>query len=152
MDAPTNYSTPNETSWTYFKKYVCLGILSVCFSLKIWNRLLSRRGFPRADGTRAHESSSEELSSSATSTNSVKDNRKVFTLEELNEYDGSDPNKPIYICIRGIVFDVTKVSTVIQLGYSSIRYVTREEDIIVKEKHIIVWLDERQVGCFLPVT
>jgi predicted heme/steroid binding protein len=90
MDAPTNYSTPNETSWTYFKK------------------LLSRRGFPRADGTRAHESSNELLSSSATSTNSVKDNRKVFTLEELNEYDGSDPNKPIYISIRGIVFDVTK--------------------------------------------
>ncbi|GJD11484.1 Neuferricin [Galdieria sulphuraria] len=84
MDAPTNYSTPNETSWTYFKK------------------LLSRRGFPRADGTRAHETDCE--SPATVSTN----DSKIFTLEQLNELDGSDPNKPIYISICGIVFDVTK--------------------------------------------
>ncbi|KAJ8309127.1 hypothetical protein KUTeg_014001 [Tegillarca granosa] len=34
--------------------------------------------------------------------------RKIFTAEELKEYDGSKPNKPIYMGVRGVVFDVTK--------------------------------------------
>ncbi|KAI9236655.1 hypothetical protein MVEG_04308 [Podila verticillata NRRL 6337] len=31
----------------------------------------------------------------------------VFTQEELKQYDGSDPNKNIYLAIKGEVFDVT---------------------------------------------
>ncbi|KAG0225848.1 hypothetical protein BGW42_004074 [Actinomortierella wolfii] len=31
----------------------------------------------------------------------------VFTPEELAQYDGTDPNKPIYLAIKGEVFDVT---------------------------------------------
>ena len=32
---------------------------------------------------------------------------KEMSLEELKEYDGSDPSKPIYLAIRGRVYDVT---------------------------------------------
>jgi len=32
---------------------------------------------------------------------------KTFTAEELKEYDGSDPDKPLYIAFRGKVYDVT---------------------------------------------
>ncbi|KAF8604063.1 cytochrome b5 [Ceratobasidium sp. AG-I] len=30
-----------------------------------------------------------------------------FTLEQLKEFDGSDPNKPVYVAIKGTVFDVS---------------------------------------------
>ncbi|KAH9815468.1 cytochrome b5-like heme/steroid binding domain-containing protein [Melampsora americana] len=30
-----------------------------------------------------------------------------FTLQELSQYDGTDPSKPIYVAIKGIVFDVS---------------------------------------------
>ena len=32
---------------------------------------------------------------------------KVFTVEELAQYDGSDPEKPIYLSLMGKVFDVS---------------------------------------------
>ncbi|KAA1118757.1 hypothetical protein PGT21_004786 [Puccinia graminis f. sp. tritici] len=31
----------------------------------------------------------------------------VFTPQELSQFDGSDPSKPIYVAIKGIVFDVS---------------------------------------------
>ena len=31
----------------------------------------------------------------------------AFTLEQLKQYDGSDPPKPIYVAVKGRVFDVT---------------------------------------------
>ncbi len=33
---------------------------------------------------------------------------KRLTLAQLKEYDGSDKKKPIYLAIRGIIFDVSK--------------------------------------------
>lgn len=30
-----------------------------------------------------------------------------LTLEQLKEFDGSDPSKPIYVAIKGRVFDVS---------------------------------------------
>lgn len=33
---------------------------------------------------------------------------RVFSLEELRAYDGTNPNKPILISIKGEVYDVTK--------------------------------------------
>ncbi|CAO2820375.1 probable steroid-binding protein 3 [Amaranthus tricolor] len=30
-----------------------------------------------------------------------------FTLQQLKNYDGSDPSKPIYVAIKGRVFDVS---------------------------------------------
>ncbi|RHZ57030.1 hypothetical protein Glove_395g46 [Diversispora epigaea] len=30
-----------------------------------------------------------------------------FTLDELKQYDGSDATKPIYVAVKGTVFDVT---------------------------------------------
>ncbi|KAJ3561113.1 hypothetical protein NP233_g10393 [Leucocoprinus birnbaumii] len=30
-----------------------------------------------------------------------------FTTEELRQYDGSDPSKPIYVAIKGDIFDVS---------------------------------------------
>lgn len=31
----------------------------------------------------------------------------IFTADSIAEYDGSDPNKPIYMAVKGVVFDVT---------------------------------------------
>lgn len=31
-----------------------------------------------------------------------------LTLDELAAFDGSDPDKPIYLAARGVIFDVTK--------------------------------------------
>lgn len=33
---------------------------------------------------------------------------KEFTLDELKEYDGSDPDKPVYVAYEGKVYDVTE--------------------------------------------
>lgn len=41
-----------------------------------------------------------------------------ITLEELNQYDGSDPSKPIYVSIKGDVFDVTRKRDVYGKGCS----------------------------------
>ena len=33
---------------------------------------------------------------------------KRLTLAQLKDYDGSDKKRPIYLAIRGIIFDVSK--------------------------------------------
>jgi len=33
---------------------------------------------------------------------------KTFTAQDLAGYDGTDPSKPIYVAVKGTVFDVTK--------------------------------------------
>jgi predicted heme/steroid binding protein len=33
---------------------------------------------------------------------------RIFTLDELAQYDGSRPNEPIYVAIKGVVFDVSR--------------------------------------------
>ncbi|ETW81204.1 hypothetical protein HETIRDRAFT_46209 [Heterobasidion irregulare TC 32-1] len=33
-----------------------------------------------------------------------------FTLDQLKQFDGSDPSKPIYVAIKGTVFDVSHKS------------------------------------------
>lgn len=35
------------------------------------------------------------------------DDMRIFASGELAEYDGSDPEKPIYMAIKGVVFDVS---------------------------------------------
>ncbi|XP_045183969.1 neudesin-like [Mercenaria mercenaria] len=32
---------------------------------------------------------------------------KIFSAEEIAKYDGTDPEKPIYLAMKGVVFDVT---------------------------------------------
>uniref|UniRef100_A0A672ND43 Neudesin-like n=1 Tax=Sinocyclocheilus grahami TaxID=75366 RepID=A0A672ND43_SINGR len=39
--------------------------------------------------------------------NAQKPVRLVFTEEELQRYDGSEDGQPIYMAIKGVVFDVT---------------------------------------------
>ncbi|KAJ7046300.1 cytochrome b5 [Mycena alexandri] len=41
-----------------------------------------------------------------------------FTLAQLKEFDGSDPSKPIYVSIKGTVFDVTPKADVYGAGRS----------------------------------
>ncbi|KAF9227170.1 cytochrome b5 [Gyrodon lividus] len=41
-----------------------------------------------------------------------------FTLKELAQYDGSDESKPIYVSIKGDVFDVTRKRDVYGKGGS----------------------------------
>lgn len=31
----------------------------------------------------------------------------AYTLSQLKQYDGSDPSKPIYVAVKGRIFDVT---------------------------------------------
>lgn len=38
----------------------------------------------------------------------AKTNLLTFSAQELSQYDGTDPNKPIYIALNGNVYDVTK--------------------------------------------
>ncbi|KAK7482205.1 hypothetical protein BaRGS_00026554, partial [Batillaria attramentaria] len=35
---------------------------------------------------------------------------RIFTAEDIAEFDGSDPDKPIYMAVKGVVFDVSKGS------------------------------------------
>ncbi|THU84684.1 cytochrome b5 [Dendrothele bispora CBS 962.96] len=39
-----------------------------------------------------------------------------YTLEELKAFDGSDPSKPVYVSIKGTVFDVSRKSDVYGRG------------------------------------
>ncbi|KAN0091317.1 Cytochrome b5-like heme/steroid binding domain containing protein [Tylopilus felleus] len=41
-----------------------------------------------------------------------------FTLSQLSQFDGSDPTKPIYVSIKGDVFDVTRKRDVYGQGGS----------------------------------
>ncbi|EGO00471.1 hypothetical protein SERLA73DRAFT_52630 [Serpula lacrymans var. lacrymans S7.3] len=41
-----------------------------------------------------------------------------YTLEQLKEYDGSKPDKPIYVSIKGDIFDVTRKADVYGPGKS----------------------------------
>lgn len=50
-----------------------------------------------------HSPFSEELENDANL-----DGPKVFTKEELSVYDGKNPDLPIYVAIKGIVFDVSE--------------------------------------------
>ncbi|OUM64938.1 hypothetical protein PIROE2DRAFT_42087, partial [Piromyces sp. E2] len=41
---------------------------------------------------------------------------KEFTSEELSQYDGSDPSKPIYISVKRIVYDISSKSDFYKKG------------------------------------
>ncbi|TFK22102.1 cytochrome b5 [Coprinopsis marcescibilis] len=41
-----------------------------------------------------------------------------YTPEELAQYDGADPSKPIYVAIKGTIFDVTRKKDVYGPGQS----------------------------------
>lgn len=40
----------------------------------------------------------------------TEDGKRIFTREELEKYNGSDPSLPLLLAIKGQVFDVTKNS------------------------------------------
>jgi predicted heme/steroid binding protein len=90
MHAPSNYMTPNETSWTYFRK------------------LLAQKGSPRADGTIAKRDAGawERTASPLERVPSV----RPFTTEELAMFDGSQSERPIYVAVNRRVFDVTQAA------------------------------------------
>lgn len=94
MSAPTDFTRPNETSWSYFKK------------------ILEAKGTARADGTVASVEDAptpvvieDEKESGAGSGGNL--GEKLFTREELASYNGEDVHKPIYISLGGLVFDVS---------------------------------------------
>ncbi|KAJ7374369.1 hypothetical protein OS493_007466 [Desmophyllum pertusum] len=46
------------------------------------------------------------------------DGHKVFTKDELSKYNGDNPDLPIYVAIKGIVFDVSEAKKVYGPGGS----------------------------------
>ena len=87
--APMNYSTPNETSWTYMRK------------------LLDAKGYPRADGTVAKPEPVSGATQLNTQTIEKVEEKMRMTKEELKEYCGENVDKAIYLSIGGRVFDVS---------------------------------------------
>lgn len=91
--APTNYTTPNETSWTYMKK------------------LLGSKGSPRADGRVAQPEpkTSANTIEPAEVVNTLLEPRKM-TSDELALFGGDDQDNPIYLSVAGRIFDVSSAS------------------------------------------
>lgn len=102
--APVDFTTPNETSWTYMRK------------------LLEAKGSPRADGTVARPepvvahlvhptpskaSSRTVHSSSKTASTTNNGPETPMTASELAMYDGHNVDAPIYLCVGGRIFDVS---------------------------------------------
>lgn len=87
--APTNYTSPNETSWTYMKK------------------LLDAKGSPRADGTIARPEPKTPTAATPLCADKEDTEKVRLTSGQLEQFDGSDPNKPLYLSLAGKVFDVS---------------------------------------------
>jgi predicted heme/steroid binding protein len=45
-------------------------------------------------------------------------NLTVYTLDELKQYDGTDPQKPIYIAMNGYIYDVSAGRSFYETGGS----------------------------------
>lgn len=106
-EAPSNFTAPNETSWTYFRK------------------LLDAKGTPRADGRIAGPEPKSDIP--APSVVHLTDNSKVeeeapimkeFTEAELSSYNGRDSKKPIYLSVAGSIFDVSSARRHYRVGES----------------------------------
>ncbi|KAL7752151.1 hypothetical protein RI367_002194 [Sorochytrium milnesiophthora] len=66
--------------------------------------ILALRRRPAPAGL-ASKSRSAAASEKSTDGNMTSD--KVFTAEELAQYNNEDPSKPVYVAIKGIVYDVS---------------------------------------------
>ncbi|KAI0558678.1 Cytochrome b5-like Heme/Steroid binding [Gracilaria domingensis] len=85
--APTNFTTPNETSWTYMRK------------------LLANHGTPRADGRIARPATAELQLTRGDA--KVEQAPKEMSREQLRRYDGRDASLPVLLAVDGQVFDVS---------------------------------------------
>jgi predicted heme/steroid binding protein len=69
-------------------------------------------------------------------------NEVVLTPEQLAEHDGSDPEKPIYLAIKGRVYDVSAGAQY----YGKVRfYLRRAEDILILLDETLHELTQRVV-------
>lgn len=55
---------------------------------------------------------------SAQSPSATQKINKIFTVNELRQYNGEDPSKPIYLALDGFVYDVTAGKEFYQKGGS----------------------------------
>lgn len=93
--APLDFKSPNETSWTYMRK------------------LLGNKG-PRADGTIARPE--PEVVELTASTGNGRAERLSISKEELRAYNGVDTGKPIFLSVNGRIFDVSSARRHYRLG------------------------------------
>lgn len=87
--APFNFTTPNETSWTYMRK------------------LLQQKGSPRADGTVARAEPPSVSLVEKKATNEEERELLQMSSDELAVFNGVHADKPIYLSIGGRIFDVS---------------------------------------------
>lgn len=90
-EAPTNFTSPNETSWTYMKK------------------LLAQRGAPRADGRAAHPET-VHISAAPSAEPKLTNSQKLpatMSREQLLAFDGREATQPMLLAVDGKIFDVS---------------------------------------------
>jgi len=123
--------TPNSTksasgfSWTLWLAVLVLIVIGVAAFLHFQPfkvPVSQNRPSPRdvnpvrsQSDQKSSPSDKDQIPSSKSSTQPTKKSKrslvepkKVFTLEELSHYDGTDPSEPLYLAIFGEVFDVSK--------------------------------------------
>lgn len=98
-------------------------VYALAISLSILFLVRQRRVQPPSGASAATTIETEEEKSLKTIMQAPRDDLDPpkydpITLKELEEYDGSDPSKPIYVSIKGDVFDVTRKRDVYGKGGS----------------------------------
>lgn len=92
----------------YFSSYSATSIAVAAVAVILpsyW--LISRRQVPNQTGRTGSAAPSKKNPFAVPDRQLQPPKDDPYTLAELSAYDGQDPNKPVYVAIKGTVFDVT---------------------------------------------
>jgi len=82
-----------------------IGLVLALPAVYVYHRLYNQK--PSATETSNSEEEKPKTIMQAPRDNLLPPKDDPYTLEQLAEFDGSDVNKPIYVAIKGTIFDVT---------------------------------------------
>lgn len=92
--APTPVISEESSSFSSYLLPILLGFLAFVYFM-----------------SQSNSSSGQHGGAAQTTSKRVKihepDAERQFTAEELKKYDGHDPTSPIYLAIKGVIYDVT---------------------------------------------